>query len=67
MSIRKYFKPAPKTSHELLKELPDPNGTLSMTTAKPRGTHARPNEYLILTPAQRFKVRKRASEHGVTA
>ena len=26
MSIRKYFKPVPKTSHELLKELPDPNG-----------------------------------------
>ena len=31
MSIQKYFKPVPKTSHELLKELPDPNGTLSKT------------------------------------
>ena len=91
MSILKYFKPVPKTSDELLKELPDPNGTLSktvpplaiklandevskavegvpgMTTAKPRGTHSRPNDYLILTPAQRFEVGKRAAEHGVTA
>ena len=71
-----------KTSDELLKELPDPNGTLSktvpslaiklandevskavegvlgMTTTKLCGTHSRPNEYLILTPAQRFKVGK---------
>ena len=91
MLILKYFKPVPKTSDELLKGLPDPNGTLSktvppsaiklandevskavegvpgMTTAKPRGTHSRPNEYLILTPAQRFEVGKRAAEHGVTA
>ena len=73
MSILKYFKPVPKISDELLKELPDPNGTLSktvpslaiklandevskavegvpgMTTAKPCGTHSRPNEYLILS------------------
>ena len=91
MSILKYFKPVPKTSDELLKELPDPNRTLSktvpssainvandevskavegvpgMTTAKPRGTHSRPNECLILTPAQQFEVGKRAAEHGVTA
>ena len=31
MSILKYFKPVLKTSDELLKELPDPNGTLSKT------------------------------------
>ena len=29
MLILKYFKPVPKTSDESLKELPDPNGTLS--------------------------------------
>ena len=32
MSLLKYFKPVPKTaSDELLKQLPDPNGTLSKT------------------------------------
>ena len=31
MSILKYFKPVLKTLDELLKELPDPNGTLSKT------------------------------------
>ena len=91
MSTLKYFKLVLKTSDDLLKELPDPNGTLSkivppsaiklandevskavegvpgMTTAKPHGTHSRPNKYLILTPAQWFEVGKRAAEHGVTA
>ena len=42
-------------------------GVPGMTTAKPRGTHSRPNECLILTPAQQFEVGKRAAEHGVTA
>ena len=92
MSLLKYFKPVPKTaSDELLKQLPDPNGTLSKTvppsairmandevskavegksettTAEPRGTQSRPNRYLILTPAQRFEVGKRAAEHGVNS
>ena len=35
MSILKYFKPVLKTSDELLKELPDPNGTLSKTVPPP--------------------------------
>ena len=84
--------PLAKTaSDELLKQLPDPNGTLSKTvppsairmandevskavegksettTAEPRGTQSRPNRYLILTPAQRFEVGKRAAEHGVNS
>ena len=58
--------------------MPDPNGPLSMKipsraielanakvsklTDKPRGHPP----YSILTPAQRFKVGKRAAEHGVT-
>jgi len=32
MSLLKYFKPVPKTaSDELLKQLPDPKGTLNKT------------------------------------
>ena len=86
ISILKYFAPVPKASDELLKELPDPNGTLSKAVlppaikmandevskavkkiAEPRGTQSRPSGYLILTPAQWFKVGKRAAEHGITA
>jgi len=88
MSLLKYFKPVPKTAlDDLLKQLPDPNGTLKKTvppsaikmandevskvverksdttTAESRGTRSRPNRYLILTPAQQFKVGKRAAEN----
>ena len=73
----KYFKPKPSSSSS--PSLPEPNGSLSkkvpskaiemanseVTKLKeqPRGR----GSYLILTPAQRFEIGKRAAEHGVTA
>ena len=79
MSILKYFNLAPAMQDE---ELPEPSSCLSdvvppkaieMANAEvskvknkpPRGARSAP--YLILTPAQRYEVGKRAAEHGVTA
>ena len=78
MLILKYFWSVPKCSSE---ELPDPNGSLS--TKIPSSAIVKANAlvsstidkqfsqqrgtYLILTPAQKFQIEKRASEHGVTS
>ena len=77
MSIWKYFHPISKSSIE---ELPDPNGSLSTklpsfamvkanslvsSTIEKQSSKERP--LLILTPAQKFQIGKRASEHGVTS
>ena len=40
---------------------------LSKEQASEKTRSPRPNKYLILSPAQRFEVGKRAAEHGVTA
>ena len=78
MSILKYCKHAPVVQDE---ELPESSSCLSnVVLAKaiemansefvkvknktPRGSRSAP--YLILTPAQRYEVGKRAAEHGVT-
>lgn len=80
MSILKYFKRAPAKVQD--EELPEPTSSLnSVVPSKaielansevlklknkgPRGARSAP--YLILTPAQRYEVGKRAAEHGVTA
>ena len=69
-------------SDERAGELPEPNGSLSKSlpaTAielvnvevlrlKDKSPHdSRTGPYLMLTPAQRYEVGKRAAEHGVTA
>ena len=80
MSILKYFNRTPATVQD--QGLPEPTSSLSnfvppkaielantevdkVKNKGPRGTRSAP--YLILTPAQRFQVGKRAAEHGVMA
>ena len=80
MSILKYFKCVPVLIQD--EGLPEPSSSLSnvvppkaieMANAEvvkvknkaPRSSRSVP--YLILTPAQRYEVGKRAAEHGVTA
>ena len=80
MSILKYLKCVPVPIQD--EGLPEPSSSLSnvvppkaieMANAEvvkvknkaPRGSRSVP--YLILTPAQRYEVGKRAAEHGVTA
>ena len=69
-------------SDERANELPEPNGSLSKSVPataielanaevlklKDKSTRdSRTGPYLMLTPAQRYEVGKRAAEHGVTA
>ena len=74
MSLLKYFR-SRKSNDE---SLPSPSGSLS--TVMPSTAIVAANSfvekevkqsvrapYLILTPAQRYQVGKRAAEHGVTA
>ena len=78
MSILNYFKRVPERDERL----PEPNGSLSKSVPTnaiklanaevlklkdkaPRDYRTGP--YLMLTPAQRYEVGKRAAEHGVTA
>jgi len=82
MSIFKYFKNVATGTEPYEHEdkgLPEPTGPLhkSVTTkaielanakvanATPHNSRTKP--YLMLMPAQRYKVGKLASEHGVTA
>ena len=83
MSILQYFKhDSAKSNATNSDQLPDPNGWLSssippkaieLANAKVTkvkdgtsgGTRSRP--YLMLSPAQRYEIGKRAAEHGVTA
>ena len=83
MSILQYFKrTSAKSNATNSDQLPDPNGLLSssvppkaielanakVTKVKDgRSGGARSGPYLILSPAQRYKIGKRAAEHSVTA
>ena len=77
MSLLKYFHPV-KSNDE---RLPSPTGplnklmpssaiasiNLSVKEEIKQTARSKRAPYLILTPAQRFQVGKRAAEHGVTA
>ena len=83
MSILKYFgrtsKPAdnedlPDPNGSLSKEVPSSaitkanalvSSAIEKQCSKERGPYLGP--YLILTPAEKFKIGQRASEHGVTS
>ena len=79
MSILNYFRRTSKPADN--EDLPDPNGSLSKEV--PSSAIAKANAlvsseiekrcskergpYLMLTPAQKFEIGRRASEHGVTS
>ena len=79
MSILKYFRQ--DVDGSATNKLPDPHGSLSKevpssaieranTSVMPIIEHlesGKRGKYLILTPAQRYKIGRRAAEHGVTA
>ena len=79
MSILQYFNCASAKSNATnLDQLPDPNGLLSssvppkaidvkVTKVKDETLGGARSVYLILSPAQRYEISKRAAEHGVTA
>ena len=78
MSILKYFQ---RVTDDTAEKLPNPQGSLSKkvpssaieranTSVTPiieRFESGKRGPYLILTPAQRYEVGRRAAEHGVTA
>ena len=78
MSILKYFRRTSKPADN--EDLPDPNGSLSkvpssaitkanalVSSAIEKQCSKERGPYLILTPAEKFKIGQRASEHGVTS
>ena len=79
MSILKYFRRTSKPADN--EDLPDPNGSLSKEVPSSAITKANAlvssaiekqcskerGPYLIHTPAEKFKIGQRASEHGVTS
>ena len=79
MSILKYFRR--DVDGSATNKLPDPHGSLSKevpssaieranTSVMPIIEHlesGKRGKYLILTPAQRYEIGRRAAEHGVTA
>ena len=78
MSILKFFH---LSVDETDKKLPDPHGSLykevpsssieranaSIAPIIERQESGKRGPYLILTPAQRYEIGRRAAEHGVTA
>ena len=80
MSLLKYFRPAVKDTKNNDEKLPSATGSLSKlipssatvsinssVREEMKQTRSKRTPYLIMTPAQRYQVEKRAAEHGVTA